>query len=353
MTHGRRPSFAIRVGAEAEERLLAFAEHVRDNGFEHGRPYGAAAQLPLAHPPRRRRHRHRSAAWRSAAPCRRGCRPSPRAAVRRARRRRAACKASRAGKTTSARGRSRARCAGEEDRRHGRQPQGHRQPAEAVRRLPPGVASPSLRARAQGRRTRRRATHRVRRVDRRRARGIAARAPSSAAPRGCGRSRCHRPTRLPLHRRGRPDGIGPGAGRGARRAEPGAAGRSAAARAAHAGAHPDGADVAALVHLLGPAPRCATTRACSSTGRIGCTRRSAPSRPSVYYEGRLLSSPPDSSGSGSTATQFAGSGLFLVEVAHEGNQAQAQRGGRRRRRHRAARCAAQHVDERGRPTRSR
>ena len=42
------------VSAKAlEDALLAFAEHVRDNGFEHTGPYAAASELLLARPPRR------------------------------------------------------------------------------------------------------------------------------------------------------------------------------------------------------------------------------------------------------------------------------------------------------------
>jgi uncharacterized protein len=91
------------------------------------------------------------------------------------------------------------------------------------------------------------------------------------------------------------------------------------------GAHEDGADVAALVHLLGPTE--ATLRAeqglfLDRTYRLHpdvCTFTSE-----AYYEGRLLSERGLERQRIGGATPFAGSGLFLVETAHQGNQAQAR-----------------------------
>lgn len=90
------------------------------------------------------------------------------------------------------------------------------------------------------------------------------------------------------------------------------------------GAHEDGADVAALVHLLGPTQ--ATLRAEQGLF-LDRTYRLHPAvcafTSESYYEGRLLSNPGLERQSVGGATAFAGSGLFLVEVTHQGNQAQA------------------------------
>ncbi|MGY4478640.1 TM0106 family RecB-like putative nuclease [Bradyrhizobium sp. USDA 3364] len=90
------------------------------------------------------------------------------------------------------------------------------------------------------------------------------------------------------------------------------------------GAHEDGANVAALVHLLGPAQ--ATLRAeqglfLDRTYRLHpevCTFTSE-----AYYEGRLQSNPGLERQRIEGATPFVGAGLFLVEVDHQGNQARA------------------------------
>ena len=71
-------------------------------------------------------------------------------------------------------------------------------------------------------------------------------------------------------------------------------------------------------------PRYAPSKACSSTGRIGFTRpfaRSRPRRTTKVGCGRHSGLERQRIGG---ATPFAGSGPFLVEVAHEGNQAQAR-----------------------------
>lgn len=90
------------------------------------------------------------------------------------------------------------------------------------------------------------------------------------------------------------------------------------------GVHEDGADVAALVHLLGP------TRATLVAEQglfLDRTYRLHPHlcefTSEAYYEGRLGSAPGPENQRIVGVTPFAGSGLFLVEVAHEGNQAQA------------------------------
>ncbi|MBS0454444.1 MAG: TM0106 family RecB-like putative nuclease [Proteobacteria bacterium] len=90
------------------------------------------------------------------------------------------------------------------------------------------------------------------------------------------------------------------------------------------GAHEDGADVAALVHLLGPDQ---VTLGAERGLFLDRTYRLHPSicafTSDAYYEGRLLSAPGRERQSTDGATPFAGSGLFLVEVTHRGNQAQA------------------------------
>ena len=90
------------------------------------------------------------------------------------------------------------------------------------------------------------------------------------------------------------------------------------------GAHEDGADVAALMHLLGSAQ--VTLRAEQGLF-LDLTYRLHPAvcafTSEAYYEGRLLSAPELERQCVGGATPFAGSGLFLVEVAHQGNQAHA------------------------------
>jgi len=89
------------------------------------------------------------------------------------------------------------------------------------------------------------------------------------------------------------------------------------------GAHEDGADVAALVHLLGPAQ--ATLRAEQGLF-LDRTYRLHPAvcafTSEAYYEGRLQSNCGLERQRIEGATPFVGAGLFLVEVAHQGNQAQ-------------------------------
>lgn len=89
------------------------------------------------------------------------------------------------------------------------------------------------------------------------------------------------------------------------------------------GAHEDGADVAALVHLIGPAQ--ATIRPEQGLF-LDRTYRLHPAvcafTSEAYYEGRLQSNCGLERQRIDGATPFVGAGLFLVEVAHQGNQAQ-------------------------------
>jgi predicted RecB family nuclease len=89
------------------------------------------------------------------------------------------------------------------------------------------------------------------------------------------------------------------------------------------GAHEDGADVAALVHLIGPTQ--ATMRAEQGLF-LDRTYRLHPAvcafTSEAYYEGRLQSNSGLERQGIEGATPFAGAGLFLVEVTHQGNQAQ-------------------------------
>ena len=85
------------------------------------------------------------------------------------------------------------------------------------------------------------------------------------------------------------------------------------------GAHPDGVAVSALEHLLGEAQTMPEDRGLF----LGKTRRLHPSICSFtseqYYEGRLESLEGLEQQRIVGATRFAGSGLFVVPVAHDGN----------------------------------
>jgi len=89
------------------------------------------------------------------------------------------------------------------------------------------------------------------------------------------------------------------------------------------GAHPDGADVAALVHVLGkdqPTLRDEQGLFLDRTYRLHpeiCRFTS-----DLYYTSRLLPADGLERQKLGGETPFAGAGLFLVEVPHEGNQAQ-------------------------------
>jgi len=87
------------------------------------------------------------------------------------------------------------------------------------------------------------------------------------------------------------------------------------------GAHPDGADVAALVHVLG---KDRATLADDQGLFLDRTWRLHPDicafTSELYYEGRLASIDVLARQRLEGDTPFAGAGLFLVEVPHEGNQ---------------------------------
>jgi uncharacterized protein len=87
------------------------------------------------------------------------------------------------------------------------------------------------------------------------------------------------------------------------------------------GAHPDGADVAALVHVLGK------DRATLADDQGLFRDRTWRLHPDIcaftselYYEGRLRSIDALERQRLEGDTRFTGAGLFLVEVPHEGNQ---------------------------------
>ena len=91
------------------------------------------------------------------------------------------------------------------------------------------------------------------------------------------------------------------------------------------GAHPEGADVAALVHLVGKG------RATLEVDRglfLDSTFRLHPAicdfTSETYYDGQLLAAPGLDRQRLDGAPPFSGAGLFLVETPHEGNQALAK-----------------------------
>lgn len=89
------------------------------------------------------------------------------------------------------------------------------------------------------------------------------------------------------------------------------------------GAHPEGTDVAALVHVLAGTPTIDDTQGLflDRTWRLHpdiCRFTSE-----AYYEGRLFSIDGAERQRLDGDPPFAGSGLFLVEVPHDGNQASA------------------------------
>jgi predicted RecB family nuclease len=87
------------------------------------------------------------------------------------------------------------------------------------------------------------------------------------------------------------------------------------------GAHPDGADVAALVHIVGDQQ----TLAADQGLFLDTTYRLHPSicgfTSELYYEGKLAPVAGLDQQRLDGSTPFAGAGLFFVEVPHEGNQA--------------------------------
>jgi uncharacterized protein len=90
------------------------------------------------------------------------------------------------------------------------------------------------------------------------------------------------------------------------------------------GAHPEGADVAALVHILG---KSRSTLDPDQGLFLDSTYRLHPAicafTSELYYDHRLHPVAGLERQEIRGATKFAGAGLFLVEVSHEGNQAQA------------------------------
>jgi predicted RecB family nuclease len=88
------------------------------------------------------------------------------------------------------------------------------------------------------------------------------------------------------------------------------------------GAHPDGADVAALVHLVGKDRQ---TVANDRGLFLDTTYRLPPAlcafTSELYYEGRLVPVAGTERQRLDGQTPYAGAGLFLVEVPHDGNQA--------------------------------
>lgn len=88
------------------------------------------------------------------------------------------------------------------------------------------------------------------------------------------------------------------------------------------GAHPEGAEVAALTHVLGPGR---DTIGPEQGLFLGDSYRLHPAicafTSEMYYDGRLRAMPGRERQELVGPTQFAGAGLFLLECAHESNQA--------------------------------
>jgi uncharacterized protein len=88
------------------------------------------------------------------------------------------------------------------------------------------------------------------------------------------------------------------------------------------GAHPEGADVAALVHVIGKERK---TLDDDQGLFLDRTYRLHPAicamTSELYYDGRLQPSPGLDRQQVGGDTPFAGGGLFLVQIPHEGNQA--------------------------------
>jgi len=89
------------------------------------------------------------------------------------------------------------------------------------------------------------------------------------------------------------------------------------------GAHPEGADVSALAHLLGGAPTIDPERGLflAETWRLAPALCAFTSR--LFYADKLSAHEGCERQRLDGPTRFAGSGLFLVEVAHAGNQSSA------------------------------
>ncbi|MGD8377393.1 MAG: DEAD/DEAH box helicase, partial [Acidobacteriota bacterium] len=86
------------------------------------------------------------------------------------------------------------------------------------------------------------------------------------------------------------------------------------------GTHPEGADAAALLHILGGGKTIADDRGLflDETWRLAPPIAAFTSE--LYYEGRLLAHAGLDRQEILGNSPFAGSGLFVVPVAHEGNQ---------------------------------
>ena len=87
------------------------------------------------------------------------------------------------------------------------------------------------------------------------------------------------------------------------------------------GAHPEGAEVAALVHLLGGRQTIAEESGLFLDESWRLHPRICAFTSELFYEGRLRSRPGLENQALGGGTPFAGSGLFYVPVEHAGNQA--------------------------------
>jgi uncharacterized protein len=87
------------------------------------------------------------------------------------------------------------------------------------------------------------------------------------------------------------------------------------------GAHPEGAEVAALVHLLGSRQTIAEEAGLFLDESWRLHPRICAFTSELFYEGRLRSRPGLENQALGGDTPFAGSGLFYVPVEHSGNQA--------------------------------
>jgi superfamily I DNA and/or RNA helicase len=87
------------------------------------------------------------------------------------------------------------------------------------------------------------------------------------------------------------------------------------------GAHPEGAEVAALVHLLGGRPTIAEDAGLFLDESWRLHPKICAFTSELFYEGRLGSRPGLEKQALGGDTPFAGSGLFYVPVEHSGNQA--------------------------------
>ena len=96
--------------------------------------------------------------------------------------------------------------------------------------------------------------------------------------------------------------------------------RSATARSASAGSHPEGADVSALEHMLGDHKTIPSDRGIflSETWRLAPSICSFTSE--VFYEGRLCAHNGLERQVLARTGAFDGAGLWVIEVQHEGNQ---------------------------------